>query len=147
LLSPKLAPPYTKEKGTGAGARPREGNTGKHNTKRKGGNEMTSKKESLELRKAQKVRQEGRRGMLHIDEASMKEIGQKKVYELLNGVGFQMYRAWFEEEKKCSILYGYCPLFASLKMDEKAPIYTMRVDFKDPEPIVEMIERRKANDS
>ena len=110
---------------------------------------MTSKKESLELRKAQRVRQEGRRGMLHIDEASMKEIGQKKIYELLNRVGFQMYRTWFEETEaeKYTILYGYCPLFASLKMDEKAPIYTMRVDFKDPEPIVEMIERRKTNDS
>lgn len=108
---------------------------------------MTSKKESLELRKAQKVRQEGRRGMLHIDEAFMKEIGQKRVYDLLNMVGFQMFRAWFEEEEKCSVLYGYCPLFAPLTMDEKTPVYTMKVDFNDPEPVIEMRERRQANDS
>ncbi len=103
---------------------------------------MPPKKEPSEEQRAEKVRQEQRRGILYVDEKFKKEIGDDKLRELFAYIEFQIYETWKTSISSDLAYFGYCPLFEPLSSREVSPNYTMRVTFSDTEPIIEMFKRR-----
>lgn len=103
---------------------------------------MPAKLDPTKYQRRERVRQEGRRGTLEIPFTQQIDLGDQGLDEILNYINFQLFKSWRDEANRTINLYGYCPLFEPLLMEEKSPVYTMRVSLDEAEPIVEMFKRR-----
>jgi hypothetical protein len=98
--------------------------------------QMPAKKVPTDDDKKTKIRQEGRRGYLIVSHEFTDTHGEQKQRELFKHIGFQVFARM--KGAASDQFYGYCPLFASLTVEEKSLYYKMRVDLSEPDPIVEM---------
>lgn len=92
--------------------------------------------------KREGVRQEGRKGIIDIPMHQYHAIGRDRLLWVWNYIEFQIFKTWEENQGMSKLYYGYCPLFAPLKMDEDIPTYSLRVAFEKSEPLVELLQRR-----
>lgn len=97
---------------------------------------MPAKKPMSDEDKDLVVRQEGRRGFLKLRKDKIAEFGERRLEDVFDKIRFQIFARHSDAEH--TIFYGYCSLFAPLSLHEKSPYYKMRVDFKEPDPVIEM---------
>jgi hypothetical protein len=108
---------------------------------------MPPKKPMTNDDRAERVRQEGKRGIIAVSREQLDSMGRKELLEIWKMINFQIYKEWEEFSTQELMYYGYCSLFAPLKMSEESPTYTMRVTLEEPEPLIELFERRKNDNS
>lgn len=87
------------------------------------------------------VRQEGRIGNLVINTNELVEW-PLSLDDIIDYMEMQVYQKVENYEKHRIILYGYCELFAPKHSLSGIPYYTIKVDFSENEPIIEVFERR-----
>jgi MoaA/NifB/PqqE/SkfB family radical SAM enzyme len=94
--------------------------------------------------KKEKVRQEGRKGIITMSYAQKGELGRDMLIEIWELAEFQIFKTWEDEKVGTCFYCGYCPMFSATERSERIPYYTMRVTFEPGkrDPTIEMFRRR-----